>query len=146
MPKINVNGSWIPSNTEQSSCKPLLFSQSATNRVSFALNAWKLVFAMIYHATYVESAWLVTLNRDPHPWWVVIKCPAPGKTKLIKFPPSWAGKDVKCPGYAGGGMLKLRFDWYITLHGCQVSRDRQACFVNWFCSSYLYISTKKNRF
>ena len=39
--------------------------------------------------------------------------PAPGKTKLIKFPPSWAGKDVKCPGYARGGMLKLQFDWYI---------------------------------
>ena len=39
--------------------------------------------------------------------------PAPGKTKLIKFPPSWAGKDVKCPGCAGGGMFKLRFDGYI---------------------------------
>ena len=39
--------------------------------------------------------------------------PAPGKTKLIKFPLSRAGKDVKCPGYARGGMLKLRFDWYI---------------------------------
>ena len=40
---------------------------------------------------------------------------APRKTKLIKSPPSRAGKDVKCPGYArgGGGMLKLRFDWYI---------------------------------
>ena len=36
--------------------------------------------------------------------------PAPGKTKLIKFPPSLVGKDVKCPG----GMLKLRFDWYIS--------------------------------
>ena len=34
----------------------------------------------------------------------------PGKTKVIKFPPSWAGKDVKCPGYARGGMFKLRFD------------------------------------
>ena len=29
--------------------------------------------------------------------------PAPGKTKLIKFPPYRAGKDVKCPGYAWGG-------------------------------------------
>ena len=31
--------------------------------------------------------------------------PAPGKTKLIKFPPFRAGKDGKCPGYApqGGG-------------------------------------------
>ena len=28
--------------------------------------------------------------------------PAPGKTKLIKFPPSRAGKDVKCSGYARG--------------------------------------------
>ena len=42
--------------------------------------------------------------------------PAPGKTKLIKLPPSRARKDIKCPGYApgGGGMSKLRFDWYIT--------------------------------
>ena len=41
--------------------------------------------------------------------------PVPGKTKLIKFPPSRAGKDVKCPEYARGrGMLKLRFDWYIS--------------------------------
>ena len=29
--------------------------------------------------------------------------PAPGKTKLIKFPLSRAEKDVKCPGYAPGG-------------------------------------------
>ena len=28
---------------------------------------------------------------------------APGKTKLIKFPPYQAGKDVKCQGYARGG-------------------------------------------
>ena len=34
---------------------------------------------------------------------------APGKAKLIKFPPSRAGKDVKCPGYAGGGEF-LSFD------------------------------------
>ena len=34
---------------------------------------------------------------------------------LIKFPPSRAGKSVKCSGCApgGGGVLKLRFDWYI---------------------------------
>ena len=48
-------------------------------------------------------------DQIPHPQWVVIKCPAPGKTKLIKFPPPGAGKGVKCPG----GMLKIRFDWYI---------------------------------
>ena len=42
--------------------------------------------------------------------------PAPGKTKLIKFPPSRAGEDVKCLGEGGGGgaMFKLRFDRYIT--------------------------------
>ena len=34
----------------------------------------------------------------------------------------------------------------VTLSGCRVSRDRQACFVNWFCSSYLHISTEKKRF
>ena len=28
--------------------------------------------------------------------------PAPGKTKLIKFPPSRGGKDVKCPARGGG--------------------------------------------
>ena len=32
---------------------------------------------------------------------------SPGKTKLIKFPPSRAGKDVKCPGYARGGCLSF---------------------------------------
>ena len=46
---------------------------------------------------------------------VVIKFPAPGKTKFIKLPPSRAGKDFKCPGYARGGMFKLRFDLYIIL-------------------------------
>ena len=40
--------------------------------------------------------------------------PPPGKTLMIKFPPPWDGKDVKCPGAGGGGMLKLRFDRYIT--------------------------------
>ena len=34
----------------------------------------------------------------------------------------------------------------VTLPGCWVSRDRQACFVNWFCSSYLYINTKETNF
>ena len=43
--------------------------------------------------------------------------PAPGKTKLIKFPPSHAGKDVKCPGFPRGGMFKLQFDRYISGRG-----------------------------
>ena len=52
----------MPSNTEQSSCKPLLFSQSATNRVSFALHASRLVSAMIYHATWNQRD--VTWHRS----------------------------------------------------------------------------------
>ena len=46
-----------------------------------------------------------------------IKFPFPWKTLVIKFPPPRDGKAVKCPGSApwgGGGMLKLRFDRYIT--------------------------------
>ena len=44
-----------------------------------------------------------------------IKFPTPWKTLIIKFPPPRDVKGVKCPGYArGGGMLKLRFDRYIT--------------------------------
>ena len=55
----------------------------------------------------VESARLVTWNRDyrlnsPPPM-RSDQMPAHGKTKLINFPPSRAGKDVKCPGYARGG-------------------------------------------
>ena len=38
--------------------------------------------------------------------------PAPGKTKLIKFPPSRAGKDVKCPGYARVGDVEASI-WLI---------------------------------
>ena len=44
-----------------------------------------------------------------------IKFPTPLKTLIIKFPSPWDGKGVKCPGYARGGMLKLRFDRYINL-------------------------------
>ena len=42
-----------------------------------------------------------------------IKFPTPWKTLIIKFPPPRDGKGVKYPGYARGGMLKLRFDRYI---------------------------------
>ena len=54
----------------------------------------------------LKNIWMLTM-------FVVIKFPAPRKTKFIKFPPSRAGKDVKCPEYARWGMFKLRFDWYI---------------------------------
>ena len=40
--------------------------------------------------------------------------PRPGKTKFIKFPPSRAGEDVKCPGYARGGCIS--FDLTGTLY------------------------------
>ena len=49
----------------------------------------RLVSAMIYHATWNQRD--VTWNRSycsdqiPHPLWVVIKCPAPGKTKFINW-------------------------------------------------------------
>jgi len=46
-----------------------------------------------------------------------IKFPTPWKTLIIKFPPPPDGKGVKCPGYARGGMLKLRFDRYIRAWG-----------------------------
>ena len=40
--------------------------------------------------------------------------PAPGKIKLIKFPPPGQQKTSNARGMpGGGGMLKLRFDWYI---------------------------------
>ena len=42
-----------------------------------------------------------------------IKFPTHWKTLIIKFPPPRDDKGVKCPGYARGGMLKLRFDRYI---------------------------------
>ena len=37
-----------------------------------------------------------------HPLWVVIKCPAPGKTKFIKFPPSRGRKRRQMPGVCPG--------------------------------------------
>ena len=67
-----------------------------------------------------------TRNKIPYSLWVVIKCPAPGKTKLIKFPPSRAGKDVKCPRYARGGMC---FDLTGTL-------IMEHCFFLYCCRKY----------
>ena len=55
---------------------------------------------------------VLSLYKTPnkHVCSVLFKCAALGKTKFIKFPPSQAAKDVKCPGYApgegGGGMFK----------------------------------------
>ena len=54
--------------------------------------------------------------------------PTPGKTKLIKFPPSRLGKDVKCPGYAreGGGF------WSFDLTGTLRTMWQK-------CALYMYI-------
>ena len=43
---------------------------------------------------------------------------------VIKFPPSRAGKDVKCPGYARGGGC-LSFDLTDTLSGEMVALVRK---------------------
>ena len=61
---------------------------------------------------------VITLANSPPPM-SSDQMPRPGKTMFIKFPPSQAAGDSKCPGYArggGGGIFKLRFDWYIKLH------------------------------
>ena len=68
----------------------VLFSQSAPNRVFLALNGIK---ACLRHDL---SARLNMKSK------LAIKFPAPGRTKFIKFPPSRAGKDIKCPG---GGLV-----------------------------------------
>ena len=102
-----INGFWIPSSTEQSLCKPLLFSRSA--RIGY-LPLW--MHQGLSPPWFITSRGIIaTLNmksrlaiKFPTP----IKCPTPGKTKFIKFPPFRAGGDVKCPGYAGGGMFKLQ--------------------------------------
>ena len=61
---------------------------------------------------------------------VVIKFPAPGKTTFIKFPPSRAGKDVKCPGYARGGGGCLSFDLTDTLLSI-IDHFTVICLVAW---------------
>ena len=54
----------------------------------------------------LSPPWFITRrgisNQIPHPLWVVIKGPAPGKTKFIKFPPFRVGEDVKYLWYARG--------------------------------------------
>ena len=49
----------------------------------------------------------------------MIKCPAPGKTKFIKFPPSRAEKDVKCLGYTRGrgGCLSINLTGTLYIGG-----------------------------
>ena len=108
--KDSINGSWIPSSTEQSLCKPLLFSRSA-----------RIGYLPLWMHQGLSPPWLITsrgfiatLNmksrlaiKFPPPLWVVIKCPAPEKTKFVKFPPFRAGGDVKCLGYAGGECLSF---------------------------------------
>ena len=68
--KDNINGSWIPSNTEKSLCKPLLFSQSATNR-----------YLLLWMHEGLSSPWFITPCG--------ISATRNMKSRLaIKFPPN----------------------------------------------------------
>ena len=58
---------------------------------------------------------------------MVIKCPAPGKTKLTKFTPSLVGKASNIRDMPGG-MLKLRFDWYINM---SLNEKYLAIYTSW---------------
>ena len=62
--------------------------------------------AMTYHTSCTHrdtSHDIEARDQIPHPLCMGIKISHPRK-----------GKGVKCPGYARGGLLKLRFDRYIT--------------------------------
>ena len=54
--------------------------------------------------------------------------PAPGKIKLIKFPPPGQEKTSNAWGMPGGGMLKLRFDWYISARKSARARTQRKRF------------------
>ena len=109
--KDSINGSWIPSSTEQSLCKPLLFSRSA-----------RIGYLPLWMHQGLSPPWLITsrgfiatLNM---------------KSRLaIKFPPPLMSGD-QMPGVCRGGMFKLRFDWYITSaigKGLHTSRVKILC-------------------
>ena len=51
------------------------------------------------------------IAQIPHPLCMGVKFSTPRKTLIINFPSPRDGKGVKCPE---GGMLKLRFDRYIS--------------------------------
>ena len=80
-------------------CRPLVFNHFATNTQSFS--HLLLLFIIIeFIKVCIHRLREISATRNmksrlaikfPTPLWVVIKCP-----------PFWAGKDVKCPGYARG--------------------------------------------
>ena len=109
---ININRSLTLSNTEHSLYRPLVFNQSATNTQSFPLNSSKFdvsalsaVSTMIYQSTW--TARLEIWNRGYRS-----NSPPPMSGNQI---PSLPGrKRRQMPGVCpGGGMLRLRFHWYI---------------------------------
>ena len=59
-------------------------------------------------------------DQIPRPLCIGIKFPTPGKVEA-----------VKCPGYARGGMLKLRFEWYIKQAKAKIKRVHEVrhCFT-----------------
>ena len=124
---------------QRKACTSLCFSASPPRIGIFRFDCIK---ACLRHdlSRHVESARrnmkIEASDQIPHPLWVVIKCPAPGKTKFIKFSPSRAAKNVKCPGYArgGGGMFNRQFDGYTTIFIAtvvwpKVSTWRRSAFV-----------------
>ena len=97
---------------QSKACASLCFSASAP-RIGYLLLCIKACRRNDL-SRHLESAWLVTWNRGQRsnsaPPMSSDQMPHPRKTKFL------GRKDVKCPWYAlGGGMFKLRFDWYIML-------------------------------
>ena len=100
-------------------CKPLLFCQSTNNRVSFALNASRLVSTMIITPRGISATWHGNEGSDqiPHPLWVVIKCPPRGRLNSSNsLPPG--SKRRQMPGVCrGGGCLSFDLTGTLRLDG-----------------------------
>ena len=100
--KDNIYIKWflIPSNKEQGLCRPLVFNQSATNPQSFPLNS----SVCLRHdlLTRMESAGTREMKSR-----LVIKCPAPGKTKRINYLPTGQEKASNAQGMPEGGDVKV---------------------------------------
>ena len=123
--KDNINGSWIPSSTEQSLCKPLLLSKST--RISYLL-LW--MHQGLSPPWFITSRGIsATLNMKSRLTIKFPKCPTPGKTKFIKFPPSQAGEDVKCLGYAWGDVSAL----ILLVHYSAIGKGLHTSWVKIFC-------------
>ena len=61
---------------------------------------------------------------------------------VINCPPSRAGKDVKCPGYARG-VLKLRFDRYIKPGMTHITSNRRLVLLLLFLGLFCCLHKRK---